>query len=291
MAGKASVSVFLGWSGPRSKAIALAFADWLPQVIQAAVPWISEDIERGAQWFAKIGTHLKAADYGLLCVTPENRTEPWVLFEAGALALKTGEAFACPYLLDMAPHDLAGPLVQLQAATADHDGTKKVVATINGLLEDGGARLPEGRLDKVFNQWWPELESKIQEARQVAVAPAAVPARPQGDKLDEILDGVRALLKLESRVTNVSDFIPIAAPLGGGVKISDPLVRQQVMTSLGYVLDPTLYTPIGSQGPLGPLWPSTSVGESAAKPAPSAGPKKVVRPLIRRLKKPDDNKK
>src|SRR4051794_5290434 len=99
----AKVTVFIGWSGPRSKAVAIAVRDWLPQVIQAAEPWLSEAMDRGAQWFTTIGTHLKTADYGLLCVTPENAEEPWVLFEAGALALRTSERLACPYLLDMVP--------------------------------------------------------------------------------------------------------------------------------------------------------------------------------------------
>jgi hypothetical protein len=80
----AKVSVFIGWSGPRSRAVALALADWLPQVIQAATPWVSEAMDRGAQWFATIGAHLKNAEYGLLCVTPGNATEAWALRGRGA---------------------------------------------------------------------------------------------------------------------------------------------------------------------------------------------------------------
>src|SRR5258707_599889 len=40
--------VFLSWSGERSAAVAAAFPEWLPNVIQAVQPWMSaSDIEQG----------------------------------------------------------------------------------------------------------------------------------------------------------------------------------------------------------------------------------------------------
>jgi hypothetical protein len=221
VAAKNSVAVFIGWSGPRSKAVALAFKEWLPLVIQAAIPWVSEDIDRGAPWFTTIGTHLTEAHYGLLCVTPENVTEPWVLFEAGALALRTGEGLACPYLLDMTPAALAGPLAQLQAATANRDGTWRVVETVNRLL-DAEAQLPAERLRKAFDKWWSELEGRLAEARQVAAAPAQVPDRSADDKLDELLEIARAQQRSEGRVFDTTTAF---LPLGGGAP--------QVFTNLG----------------------------------------------------------
>jgi hypothetical protein len=153
-------------------------------------------MDRGAQWFADIGAHLKTADYGLLCVTPENAKEPWVQFEAGALALRTSERLACPYLLDMTPAALEGPLGQLQAAIANRDGTWQVVETINRLLDEV-TQLSGERLRIAFDQWWPNLEAQLGNARRIA-PPIAAPERTMGAKVDEILEIVRALQRSSS---------------------------------------------------------------------------------------------
>lgn len=225
MPAKVAVAVFLGWSGPRSKAVAKALANWLPQVIQAVSPWLSESMDRGAQWFATIGVHLKGADYGLMCVTPENATEPWVLFEAGALAIHTSERLACPYLLDLTPAQLSGPLGQLQAATADRDGTWQVVQTINKLLDEP-VRLSDDRLRRAFDRWWPELEGQLAAARQIVAAPPPAPQRSPEDKLDEILETVRAIQRAETRVFNTTASLPLTgSPIETAYGITTPTAQ------------------------------------------------------------------
>lgn len=43
------MKVFISWSGETSKKVALALKAWLPNVIQALDPWMSDkDIEKGA---------------------------------------------------------------------------------------------------------------------------------------------------------------------------------------------------------------------------------------------------
>lgn len=203
--------------------MAVAFRDWLPQVIQAAEPWLSESMDRGAQWFATIGAQLKTAAYGILCVTPENAGEPWVLFEAGALAIHTSERLACLYLLDMTPAGLPQPLGQLQAATADREGTWQVIETINSLLDDS-VRLPDGRLRRAFDKWWQDLEVwwqdlevRIKAAREIAHELPAAPARSTDEKLDEVLEIVRALQRSGARVLDTTIPATSAGLLGDAV--------------------------------------------------------------------------
>ena len=110
------MKIFLSWSGDRSKHVASALRDWLPDIIQDIEPWMStHDIASGARWSAEIGGQLNASDFGVLCLTPENAHADCLLFEAGALAKKLGESFVVPYLIAMEQADIpAGPLSQFQ---------------------------------------------------------------------------------------------------------------------------------------------------------------------------------
>ena len=49
------MKIFITFSGEKSKAIAIALREWLPKVLQATEPWISEhDIEKGRRWGQEI---------------------------------------------------------------------------------------------------------------------------------------------------------------------------------------------------------------------------------------------
>ena len=81
------MKVFLSWSGLRSKAIANALRDWIPDVFQQAEVWMSEhDIEAGARWSNELNNILEESNFGIICLTPENQYAPWITFEAGALS-------------------------------------------------------------------------------------------------------------------------------------------------------------------------------------------------------------
>ena len=83
--------VFISWSGQRSLAVGEALRDWLPLVIQSIRPFLSStDIRAGQSWFNEISDHLKETNFGICCVTPANQSEPWLNFEAGAIAKETG---------------------------------------------------------------------------------------------------------------------------------------------------------------------------------------------------------
>ena len=81
------MEVMICWSGARSNAMALALREWLPTVIQCIRPWMSEhNFAAGNRWLEKLGKQLATTDFGVLCLTPEALSAPWLLFEAGSLA-------------------------------------------------------------------------------------------------------------------------------------------------------------------------------------------------------------
>jgi hypothetical protein len=110
------MDVFVSWSGSRSKAFATAYSDWLPNILQSVVPWVSsEDIDSGTRWSTGIATALESIDMGVLCLTEDNLNAPWLLFEAGAVSKAVDSARVVPYLLGVSPAQLVGPLAQFQA--------------------------------------------------------------------------------------------------------------------------------------------------------------------------------
>jgi hypothetical protein len=125
--------IFISWSREPSRTVAEALRDWLPDVIQTLDPWMSSmDIPAGARWNTEIAEALAPTKIGILCVTQENQQEPWVLFEAGALAKTVKDALVCPYLIQMHAADLKeGPLTQFQVKLADRKGTFELLSTIN----------------------------------------------------------------------------------------------------------------------------------------------------------------
>jgi hypothetical protein len=164
------MKVFLSWSGERSHTVAQALRDWLPNVLQAIEPWLSSsDIQVGTRWANELALQLQESRVGIICLTPENLSTPWLLFEAGALARALESAYVCPYLVGFLPAELHGPLVQFQATTATREGTFGLVQTLNRAL--GNNSVQELRLSKTFDLWWPELEKLLRSVTKAGNPP------------------------------------------------------------------------------------------------------------------------
>lgn len=184
--------VFLSWSGKRSRRVAEALRSWLPNVIQAVEPWMSsEDIDKGSRWSTDIAQQLEKARVGILCVTPDNLTSPWLLFEAGALSKSLEKTYVCPFLLGLKATNLEGPLVQFQASEATIIDTLKLLQSINAAL--GERALPEATLRNVYAKWWPDLDLEI---RAIEAEESSPPTqRAERGMIEETLLLVRELAK------------------------------------------------------------------------------------------------
>jgi hypothetical protein len=162
------MTLFLSWSGTVSRQIAEALYEWLPTVLPTAEPWMSSaDILPGSLWYEQLSGRLDQVDFGVLCVTTENRAAPWLIFEAGLLVKVLAKGRLIPYLFDCDPRDLAGPLTAFQAVRADRAGTRALVKSI----AEAKGLSPEQRLsvEDRFYDLWPNFEARL--SRRSTVAP------------------------------------------------------------------------------------------------------------------------
>lgn len=193
------MKVFLSWSGEKSRAVADALKGWLPQVIQDVEPFMSaEDISAGVRWQERIASELDGTGFGILCVTRENQSAPWLNFEAGAIAKQVELSRVVPLAIDLSTADVKPPLGQFQAKEASKEGILAVLRSINELIDK-----PVADLDEAGDVWWPRLESKLNAAVTAAPAPHV---RSERDLLEEILTTVRALGDLGSPGRRMSEI-------------------------------------------------------------------------------------
>jgi hypothetical protein len=223
------MKIFLSWSEERGKAIATALKSWLPLVIQASEPWMSTETPTGAQWSSAIVSNLKDAGVGVICVTPESLDSRWLNFEAGALAVMAAaepRRKVCPYLWDVSPGDISGPLAEYQAQRADKEGTYRLVRTLNESLS---RPLADSILERQFKLSWNLLEqdlSKIPKAPPVATPKIESPTMLPGDKLDEILLMVRQLSREVTLVRQLNSTEQSPVPQ---VTWSRPMLRHLLL--------------------------------------------------------------
>jgi hypothetical protein len=182
------MNVFLSWAGEPSKQLALAFHDFLPVVVQECSPWMSKnDILAGQPWDRQLESALKAATFGVVCITPQNRENAYLHYEAGAIANQVGDQHhVCPVLLGgLTPGQLSQPLGRFQAKVADVDGIWELVVSLNSTA---AKKLDPTQLRRAFDGQWPSLQQAIAAIRFDDAAPTR---RPADEMLDEILQHIR----------------------------------------------------------------------------------------------------
>jgi len=183
------MDLFISWSGQRSRAVAAALRDWIPQVLQAVRPWMSEeDIGKGARGLDEIAQQLEKSKAGIICLTPENLGSTWIAFEAGALSKAVGKPCIIPYLFEIEKTQLTGPLSQFQYAVAEKDDTRKALCRLNDELRDQA--LPKDRFEAAFEMWWVKLDEAL---RRVPPDETKPRPREERDLLEEILELIRGI--------------------------------------------------------------------------------------------------
>jgi hypothetical protein len=159
-----SKTLFLCWSGQRSKQVAEAFQTYFNEIFAGKEPGVAMSetlIAKGAPWSGQLLSTLESAQAGIVCLTPENRASPWLHFEGGALATrgsKDNETILFGFLFTFDNTQFDGPLSLFQATTyrRDYDRDRADIKALTlGVLKRfqlESAPVPGGALDRIMSK-------------------------------------------------------------------------------------------------------------------------------------------
>lgn len=194
------MKVFISWSGELSKAIAEQLKKWIPCIIQSIDVFFSpEDIEKGENWDTKISQVLSDCKYGIICLTPQNVSAPWINFEAGAIAKSLDSRVSC-LMVNIKPSDIRGPLSRYQATKLDKKDMFQLISEINKATDQA---LDPQRLTNAFNAMWTQLEQEISSVLKTYSVPQEESS--ENDPSEEMLQLLR---KISSIISSPQDLFP-----------------------------------------------------------------------------------
>jgi hypothetical protein len=204
-----SMQVFLSWSGPRSKLVATALNEYLPLMLHPISCWISEaDLPKGKPWFDELTKALNSIIFALICVTPENESAPWLLWESGFLssASALGDRRIVPLAVGRPKNSLSGPLSIYQATDTSREDIQRLILQINAALPED-RQVVADKVQRTFNHIWPELERKLIAALAIPIdakkPPQPEPREQQSEVLALLRQQQRAGAELKSMIGNL----------------------------------------------------------------------------------------
>src|SRR5690606_14808062 len=184
------MNIFLSWSGEQSKKVAETLKIWLPSVIRSLKPFYSStDIQKGKRWDNELSKTLNETEFGIIILTEENRTAPWIIFEAGALAKNIETGRVCTFLFDIKDTDVVGPLSSFQNTKSTKKDILKLLEDINETL--GANKISKEVLNRVFEKMWPDLEGELKKILESKKDKPKEELRPERELIEESLQMLR----------------------------------------------------------------------------------------------------
>lgn len=189
------MKVFISWSGTLSKNIAECLKKWLPCFIQSIEAFCSsEDIEKGVNWNQKLTTELNNTSFGIICLTNENVSAPWIHFEAGAIS-KLVDSKIAVLQIGLNISDIKGPLSTFQATKLEKDDFYKLLESINNSSE---SHLNPDTLKTCFEAQWSNFQTAI---NNIMSSPINKVKKVEGKRSDtEILEEVLELVRTQTSI-------------------------------------------------------------------------------------------
>lgn len=175
--------IFISWSKERGLALARALNEFVPNVLQDVRPFFSPDIEKGTQWAYEIAKALEECVFGIICVTPESIAEPWLNFEAGAVASMLSKRMS-PIIVGLSKSDITPPLSNYTLTDTGEQDVRRLMSDLNSKLE---RPLSDERFKTAFAVHWPALAEELLKIENMSPEASKSSPRSLENKVDELL--------------------------------------------------------------------------------------------------------
>lgn len=193
------MKVFISWSGKLSELVAKELSKWLPSIIQSVDVFYSpEDIQKGENWDSRLTKELEECKYGIVCLTKENVSAPWIHFEAGALS-KSLDSHTSALMIDVVTSDIQGPLSRFQATKFEKDDFYKLVCGINDVSDN---KISEKVLKNSFEAIWDKVKINIEDILKEYSKNTKELSKEKNREANDILEEVLQLLRKQDLVLN-----------------------------------------------------------------------------------------
>lgn len=235
--GHDKMNVFVSWSGALSKNVAEVLKTWIPSIIQSVQIFFSpDDIEKGQNWNKRITDELNQCEFGIICLTSENKDAPWINFEAGAIA-KTLDSKVAALLVDISPSDIKGPISLYQATYFKKTDFFKLCESINNSLDDG--KIKDEILKRTFEAIWPDIEGEIKKLLDSTDLKVDADEDKGGNNTAELLETILQSLREQTRlITDPEKLLP-RSYLGDFISKDSLYLSElnQAVTYINYLLN------------------------------------------------------
>jgi TIR domain len=167
------MKVFVSWSKEPAKSIAQELRHMLGAFVPTCDPWMSHhDLTPGLRWNSQLAEQLATAKIALVCVTEENKGEPWLHFEAGSISNALGGAFVHPILFNVDVGDIPGTLTQFQVTQFTEQSFFALLRTLNRLrIQPEPEHDLKARFDRLWEGFAKSIEAALESARSIARPP------------------------------------------------------------------------------------------------------------------------
>lgn len=201
------MKVFVSWSGELSQKIAKELSEWLPSIIQSIEVFYSpEDIRKGENWDSRLSNELQDSKYGIVCLTPENVSAPWIHFEAGALS-KTLDSRVSTLMINIVPSEIQGPLSRFQATKLEKDDFYQLLVSVN---EASDNPISDKVLRKSFDAIWEKMRENIDKIVSEITDQKEELSKKNKDVNDVLEELLQLVRKQDAIINNPEKLLPIA---------------------------------------------------------------------------------
>ncbi|GAB2792501.1 hypothetical protein GCM10027275_41790 [Rhabdobacter roseus] len=161
-------NIFLSWSGTLSNAVAYAFHQYLPVILQNSASFFSpESIAKDADWFNKIKTELVSVKTGIIFLTKENINSEWIILEAGGILSKGS---ICVLLCDLDISDLKDSKSFFQYLNVTKLNNKpdllKFFVTLKNVISPD---VSDDVIKLTFDKFYEDLKDEVENNRTKAI--------------------------------------------------------------------------------------------------------------------------